>query len=360
MSLLDLKVNNVRNLKKVEINPAPHINLIYGPNASGKTSLLESIYVLSRGKSFRTHHLAHVINRESNMFTITSCVATHEGHRTRLGIEHTEGRSRMKAEGAPLKRASELAGYLPVIIINQEYSQFFNLGPKSRRRFLDWGVFHVEPSFLTLWRRYNRALRQRNVLLQDSRRAASTGSWDDELDYAAERLDTLRSNYVQRLTDLCQAYFSRLFNDETVFSIHYRRGWQDGARLSTILKQSFARDRALGYTHSGPHRADLRIMLRARPAQELVSRGQLKLLVYTLYLAQASLFQEITGRPCIILADDIGAELDATRMSSLMNLIQEMGVQVFVTMTERDREIYREGPVQKMFHVEHGWIKEVI
>ena len=360
MPLLDLKVNNVRNLKKVEIHPAPQINLIYGPNASGKTSLLESIYVLSRGKSFRTHHLAHVINHESDTFTITSCVATRDGHRTRLGIEHTDGRSRMKAEGNPLRRASELAGYLPVIVINQEYSQFFNLGPKSRRRFLDWGVFHVEPTFLSLWRRYNRSLRQRNILLQDAKGAASTGSWDDELESTADRLDSLRSQYVQRLANLCEKYFRRLFNDEITFSIRYRRGWQEGQRLSAILEQSFGRDRALGYTHSGPHRADLRIMLRDSPAQEVVSRGQLKLLVYTLYLAQANLFQEITGRPCIILADGIGAELDAARMSSLMALIQEMGVQVFVTMTARDREIYREAPVEKMFHVEHGQVKEVI
>ena len=161
MPLIDLKVSNVRNLKEVEISPATQINILYGANASGKTSLLESIYLLSRGKSFRTQHIKNIINDKSTTLSISSHVSHSAGQNTSLGIEHRDGQLRMKAEGALLKRASDLASYLPLVVIHRECHQILNLGPRYRRRFLDWGVFHVEPSFLPVWRRYVRALKQR-------------------------------------------------------------------------------------------------------------------------------------------------------------------------------------------------------
>lgn len=360
MSLLDLKVSNVRNLKQVEISPASQINIIYGANASGKTSLLESIYLLSRGKSFRTHHVANILNSESATFSVTSRITQGNGSSTRLGIEHRDGRFKMRAEGAMLKRASDLAVYLPLIVIHQGCHQILNLGPKYRRRFLDWGVFHVEPSFLAVWRRYNRALKQRNAWLQGQGASSSYGPWDEELEEAADRLHSLREQYIQQLNNIFGGYVRSLFEKEAPLSIHYKRGWKEGETLSATLSRFYNKDRALGYTQRGPHRADLSIDIDGRPAQEIMSRGQQKLLIYAMHLAQASLYRQRAGRPCIILADDTNAEFDSGRMAALMNLIEDLGVQAFLTMTERYGKTDKNGMDQKMFHVEHGRVKEVI
>lgn len=360
MPLLDLKVSNVRNLKQVEISPASRINIIYGANASGKTSLLESIYLLSRGKSFRTHHLANIVNSESSTFSVTSRIAQGNGQCTSLGIEHRDGRFRMKAEGTMLKRASDLAGYLPLMVIHQGCHQILSLGPKHRRRFLDWGVFHVEPTFLSVWRRYNRALKQRNAWLQRQNTSQQHGPWDEELEESAERLHSLREQYIQQLSSILHDYAGRLFKTETPLSIDYRRGWKADESLSSALSRSYIKDKTLGYTQSGPHRADLHINVGGKPVQELMSRGQQKLLIYAMHLAQASLYRQLARRPCIILADDANAEIDAVRMGALMNLIEDLGVQAFLTMIEGYRKTGKNGVDLKMFHVEHGQVKEVI
>jgi len=359
MRLQDLKVRNIRNLKHVEIRPAAKVNIVYGANASGKTSLLESIALLARGKSFRTRHLANVMNRESTTFSVTSNIVPHNGHIIGLGVEHRDGQLRMKAEGSLLKRVSELAVYLPLITVHQDCQQLFNQGPKLRRLFLDWGMFHVEHSFLSVWRRYHRALKQRNALIQQ-RDMSSATSWDEELEISAEHLHALRDQYIQRFSKIFTRHAYKLFAAEIPLTIAYERGWKAGDSLSDVLSRSYLKDKALGYTQYGPHRADLRISIYDRPVQEVVSRGQQKLLIYAMYLAQASLYQELKGRPCVILADDACAELDMTRMASLLDLIENLDVQIFLTTTEQYRGMDGRGAEQKLFHVEHGQVKEVI
>jgi DNA replication and repair protein RecF len=359
MPLQDLKVCNIRNLRQVEIQPAAKVNIVYGANASGKTSLLESIALLARGKSFRTHHLAHVMNRDSTTFSISSHVVPYNGHSIGLGIEHRNGQLRMKAEGTFLKRASDLASYLPLIVIHQDSLQLFSQGPKLRRRFMDRGMFHVEHSFLPAWRRYNRALKQRNASLQQ-REVSSSSSWVEELEMAADHLHDLRAQYIQSLSRIFEQYVGRLFEADVPLSISYERGWKGGERLSSVLARNYPRDKVLGYTQSGPHRADLRVSIYGRPVQEVLSRGQQKLLIYAMYLAQASLYQELKSQPCVVLADDACAELDMTRMASLLSLIEDLGVQVFLTTTERHDSMDAVGMDQKMFHVEHGQVREVI
>lgn len=365
MSLLDLKVRNVRNLREVDINPSSHINILYGPNASGKTSLLESIYLLARGKSFRTQHLASIINTESSALSVSSRITQADGQSTSLGIDHRDGQLRMKAEGVMLKRASDLANYLPVVVIHQDCHQMFNLGPKYRRKFLDWGVFHVEQSFLSMWRRYTRALKQRNASLYQGPSSASLaslsrGAWDEELCEAAEHIHVLRERYLLRFAAIFDGYAERLFECDLKIMLSYQAGWKTSEDFRSILSQSYPRDRVMGRTQYGPHRADLQARINGKTAQEVLSRGQQKLLIYAMYLAQADLYRSLTGKSCIILADDIGAELDSARFETLTNLLENLDVQVFLTTTDRHRKIGQQRAAQKMFHVEHGQIKEMI
>ena len=362
MPLLDLKVRNVRNLKEVDINPSSQINILYGPNASGKTRLLESIYLLARGKSFRTQHITSIINNESTTLSISSKIAQADGQRASLGIEHRDGQFRMKAEGTLLKRASDLANYLPLVVIHQDCHQMFSLGPKCRRRFLDWGVFHVEHGFLPAWLRYTRALKQRNAALQQETSSSLSfrEAWDEDLCEMAEYIHILRERYLQRFTGVFNAYVDRLFDDGVTITLGYQAGWKTSEDLRSILFQSYPKDKAMCRTQYGPHRADLQARIKGKPAQEVLSRGQQKLLSYAMYLAQADLYRSITGNPCIILADDIGAELDPSRFETLTTLLESLGVQVFLTTTDPHRKAGWRKLEQRMFHVEHGKIKEVI
>ena len=258
-----------------------------------------------------------------------------------------------------LKRASDLVGYLPLVVIHQECHQIFSHGPRYRRRFLDWGMFHVEHSFLPVWRRYIRALKQRNASLQHGA-LSQQGLWDKELQETAEHIHGLRKRYVTHFTKLFEEYTGRLLQGDAPITLDYEPGWRTEEALSSILSRTHSRDKVLGYTQQGPHRADLRVKVSGRPVQEVISRGQQKLLIYAMYLTQAGIYQQQLARPCTILADDICAELDNTRLTELMNLIEDLGVQAFITTVDRYTEIGRGGVDQKMFHVEHGQVKEVI
>jgi len=221
-------------------------------------------------------------------------------------------------------------------------------------------VFHVEPSFLPVWRRYIRALKQRNATLQQQGAETQRDLWDEELQVSAEHVHTQREQYLTRFTRLFGEYAGTLLHGCASITIDYEPGWNTDDALSSILSRSYPKDKILGYTQRGPHRADLRIRVNGKPAHEVLSSGQQKLLIYALYLAQAGLYQELLARPCTILADDVYAELDKPRLAELMNLIEGLGVQVFLTMVDRYKVRDRERVDKKMFHVEHGQVKEVI
>jgi DNA replication and repair protein RecF len=348
--LTRLRIKDFRNLRGLDLSPSPGINLILGPNASGKSSLLEAIHLLSRGKSFRTRHLAQTINHEAVGFLITGNLSREEIGSTALGIEYERnGRLYLKVDGKGIQRLSEIAPYLPTITIHQDSQLIFTQGPEFRRAFLDWGLFHVEPLFLPAWQRYRRALRQRNSMLQTSTKYSDV--WDKELVEMAQVMDMQRQDYLRRLIPFFKEYLSLLRMEDTI-DIGYRSGWRTEAGLAAQLMDSFAEDRRAGYTRLGAHRADLDFKIKGILAREVLSRGQLKVLVYALYLAQACTLAEITAKRGLILMDDLAAELDEDHINRLMAKITAMGFQAFITSSDLQFGDYvRDGT---LFHVEQG------
>lgn len=360
MSLQRLKATQLRNLHDLDLRPAPGITVFQGENASGKTSLLEGIHILSCGKSFRTSQLGHVIRYGGERMVVSGEVGGAESGTITIGVELDRGgpgRIRMRAGGKPLHKASELAALIPVVSVHQDSPRVFTEGPQYRRQFLDWGLFHVEPTFLPVWQRYRRALKQRNALLQ--RHAAGVEAWDPELIASGGEIDRLRRRYLERFMPYFQ-HMTDLLRIEDRIEATYLSGWDAEVELGPALRRSLPADRAIGYTRVGPHRADIAFRRGTAQVREDLSRGQIKILVCALHLAQAAAFSEATGRRVLLLVDDLTAELDDLHAGRLLERILAMGLQTFITSAEPRLQELLAGVRHKLFHVEHGVVREVI
>ncbi|MBL1260383.1 MAG: DNA replication/repair protein RecF [Thiotrichaceae bacterium] len=355
-----LNIRNVRNLAEVSLKLSPKFNIISGANGSGKTSLLESIYLLSCGKSFRTHRFSNIATQNENWMGVYAKLSGNNVRSIPIGLEYRDRKNIIKVNGERLKKASELAAFLPVVVIHQESQRVFTQSPKYRRAFLDWGVFHVEQCFLSTWKHFNRSLKQRNALLSRRGQLSSIDHWNIELSENANLIDAHRRHYLDKFILLFNHFVNKLLVIDGEISVDYRRGWSEKEDYLNLLQTSLEKDRVMGYTQRGPHRADISFKINGVPLHEYVSRGQQKLLVCALYIAQAALYSQIAGRGSIFLIDDLTAELDAKHVETLLSVLDELDTQVFVTtpdLTLLDRADLLES---RTFHVERGVISEVL
>lgn len=359
MSLYRLGLYNLRGFSSVEIEPSRSLNLLLGSNAAGKTTILEAVYLLSTARSFRSTQLSELVRHGEQMFRITAAVSAIQERTVSLGIEKSRSGLTLKAAGRKLNRVSELATWLPTQVIHPDSHYLVNGGPKQRRRFLDWGLFHVEQSFFPAWQRYDKALKQRNATLKLRNSQGTERAWDPELSAMAEKIHRLRQAYLSEYAVVLPQFTDGLMGKHA-FKVDYEPGWDADRRLEDVLAESLPRDRQRGFTCSGPHRANLVFRLDGHRIQHYVSRGQEKMLVAALILAQVELFIRRTGRRCIILLDDFAAELDADHQQRLLELLRPMEVQLFIAMVSKGNLQLDQWPDMKTFHVEHGHITEML
>ncbi|MBS0376122.1 MAG: DNA replication/repair protein RecF [Proteobacteria bacterium] len=351
MTLRRIEIDDFRCLAEVRLDLDPRYNLFVGPNASGKTSLLEALFFLGRGRSFRTRRLDRLVRQGREGFRVVGWTEA-AGHTTVLGIGGDRRSTEIRIGGAAAGSAGELAHHFPPQVIDPEVHKLLEEGPHRRRRFLDWGVFHVEPTFLETWQRYHRALRQRNAGLKPGADPESARAWDPEILAAGTRLDEIRRSYLALLEPTLQAFGARLLGLPVALS--YASGWAAGETLAEALERSSDRDRKLGVTHVGPHRADVTARVDGQVARERVSRGQQKLLAAALTLAQLAVQETRAPGTGALLLDDPAAELDAANLERLLDLVRELRVQLFVTALRPD--LAGLGLPGAVFHVEHGRI----
>ena len=361
MSLKRFTVTAVRNLHPVTLSPSPRINIISGDNGSGKTSLLEAIHLLGLARSFRSSRLLPVIQHELDECTVFGQVALAQGGLSSLGISRNRlGELHIRIDGENVRSAAQLAETLPLQLINPDSFRLLEGVPKIRRQFLDWGVFHVEPRFLPAWQRLQKALRQRNSWLRrGTLDGAAQAAWDRELCLASEEIDAYRRSYIQALKPEFEQTLSELL-DLPGLTLSYYRGWDKERELSEVLGATLSRDQQLGHTQAGPQRADLRLRMGAYNAVDMLSRGQQKLVVCALKIAQGHLVNQTKRGQCLYLVDDLPSELDEQHRLALCRLLEDLHCQVFITCV--DHELLRQGwrtdtPVA-MFHVEHGQITQ--
>jgi DNA replication and repair protein RecF len=355
MTLRRVQVTDFRCLHQANLELDPHFTLISGPNASGKTSLLEAIYVLGRGRSFRTRRLDHLIRTGAERMIIFG-EAEVSDRRVALGVEGSKEGVRAKLGGERVASLAELAAALPVQIIDPEIHRLIEEGPGRRRRLLDWGVFHVEPGFVGHWQKYQQVLRQRNAALRSGGSAPVVSAWDGDLVRYGELITEARARYVALLTPIAQAAASDLLALE--LSLSYRTGWARELTLREALGRSWRQDQETLATQVGPQRAELVIRVGGLGAKDHISRGQQKLLAAVLLLSQMRLLpQESAARPTLLL-DDPAAELDAQRLGGLIRAVQAQPLQVVVTTLHEELAEFAEfGTPGRRYRMEQGEVR---
>lgn len=351
MTLSTVRATGFRCFAEAELDVDPLANLIVGPNAAGKTSLLEAVAYLGRGKSFRGASTQQVVRHGEQQFVVFGRVS--DGRRDRqVGVQNGRDGLEIRIDGERQVGVAALAELLPLQIVDPEVHELVAGGPERRRRYLDWILFHVEHRYLETWRRFRRALKQRNAALKLPQAPGLSG-WDREFAEASEALTAQRRAALESAIPTLERMAGRLLGAAAGFE--FRQGWPEEADLGDVLAAGRERDQAQGSTQQGPHRADIRLRYDDRMAKRLVSRGQQKLLACSLILAAAAIVQDALGRPLLLLLDDPAAELDSSSLAGLLDVVRELGCQVIATALTAEPALITEQT--RMFHVEQGQVR---
>ena len=359
-----LQISHIRNLENVRLEGLRRVNVFFGRNGSGKTSVLESIHLLGLARSFRGNSVKSLISHGQSTCTVFGRLSRSDGPAPiSVGVTRsTSGEAQIKVAGRIVRTVAELAEELPVLVINADSFDLLTGSPVARRQFLDWGVFHVEHQFFHQWQRYQRCIKQRNKLLRhgkiDSRELAV---WTHDLAASGTAITEFRRAYFNLLVPRFQAIVAQLAPTLEGLEVRFRQGWDQRLSYEEALGSSTETDMERGYTHVGPQRADIRVMVNGHLAADTLSRGQQKLVVCSLKLAQGQLMYEMGRCQCAYLVDDLPSELDRQHSEHVCALLAAMDAQVFITCVHKDdiMAVWPEPGLRDMalFHVEHGHIK---
>ena len=337
------------------------MNVFFGRNGSGKTSLLESIHLLGMARSFRGNSIKPLITHGKTDCTVFGTVTsspTGGAAGVALGVHRNmQGEVQIKIGGSPVRRVAQLVEQFPLQVITAESFGLLTGSPSARRQYLDWGVFHVEHRFFAEWQRFQRCIKQRNKLLRRGKMSdQELHVWTRDLAASGASINDYRQAYFRLLTPRFKAIMSRLAPSLEELELRYRQGWDKQLTYEKALENSVSADLEQGYTHSGPQRADIRVMHDGHLAAETLSRGQQKLVVCGLKLAQGQLMSELGRGRCTYLIDDLPSELDQQHNELVCALLASMEAQVFISCVQRQdiASAWPETSVMAMFHVEHG------
>ncbi|HEY2395012.1 MAG TPA: DNA replication/repair protein RecF [Rudaea sp.] len=359
MVLTELRIENLRNISGLHLRLEPGVNLFTGPNGAGKTSILEAVYLLSHANSFRTRRGEILMRRDCPQLSVFGEVARSSGGTTRLGLTYGDGRWTARVDG---RTPDALAGMLEhcAVVCFEPGSHALISGPSDeRRRFVDWGVFHVEPSFVEVARRYRRTLRQRNAALRENRGDSEMAVWDEELIAAALPLSEARDRYLQRLAPILCALLAMYLPELGAPELRTSPGWSAVLDLSFVLQGAREVDRQRAHTTRGPHRADWWIRFASAPRREQLSRGQEKLCAIACMLAQAELYRADHAEWPIVVLDDLPSELDQAHQDQVLMSLRSAN-QILLSSTEIPVSLDRSGTRFRRFHVEQGAVRGLL
>jgi DNA replication and repair protein RecF len=353
MRLERLQLRGLRSISEAVLDLASGFNVLVGANGAGKTSVLEAAFLLSHGRSFRSGAREALTQRGASGLSVFSTVRHGDQRLVRLGLGREGARwdARVDSQDVPI---GQLVRECAVVCFEPGSHALIAGAADERRRFLDWGVFHVEHDFLSAWRRYQRALKQRNSLL---RKGSSSGDelyvpWELELGRTGALIDQWRRGYLDALLPHLRAQASLFLPELGELELRYRSGWPEGEDLAEVLPAQRGRDQARGHTTLGVHRGDWSLSFKQAPHREHLSRGQEKLVALACLLAQARLDAEHRGEWPIICLDDLASELDRSHQTSVVESLLAAPAQVLITGTEMPGPLEQASP--RVFHVEQG------
>lgn len=345
MSLASLRITDVRCIAGAELSLGPRLNVIHGPNGSGKTSILEAAFLVGRGRSFRTRHTETLIRRGQPALQLFARTGNPEH---RIGFEYRRDEAYVaRLDGNDVRGLAELPSAFFVEVIDPQVHRLVDGAPGERRSWLDWGVFHVEQGFLENWFRFRRALRQRNAALRAGQGAAI---WDGELAIAGEQVAAARQAWFEGIAPYLRQTIFRLAGLEV--DATYYRGWSGERTLADALRESCSRDQERGTTGVGPQRADIQLRVGGKAARDSLSRGQQKLVAAAMVLALMHRLRMEQPSPPTLLLDDPAAELDQQRLELLVELVSALECQLLITTLDPTRRLF--GEPERVFHVEQG------
>jgi DNA replication and repair protein RecF len=360
MQITRLEVSGVRNISSLSISCNPGLNLFVGLNGAGKSAILEAIHLLGRGRSFRGASLEPVVRHGIECLRVAAVLEDElRGTVAARLVKHIDGRTELNLNGRGEKRLSEIARLMPMQLMLPDSSSLVFGGPEERRKYIDWGAFHVKPNYLDGLRAYQRALQQRNAALRvakgrDSEVTKEAEVWTERIVELALAVDHARRDYLEILVPMVDAQMETLA-PELQLRLSYLRGWPESSTLEDSLRQCRSRDVKLAATTCGPHRADLRLEIGSERASGMLSRGQAKVVASAMRLAQAQLTAGQGGRRSLFLIDDIGAELDYAHNEQFFQALERLGCQVFATaIVAPPLASAFAGSQRQLFHVEQG------
>ena len=355
----NLNVNHCRLLDGINIVLSKDLNIILGENASGKTSLLESLSLLSSGKSFRTSHINNVISHNESSILVSARL-NFENKQSQIGIEKSSAKTIIRINKQDIYSQAALSRHLPITIIHPESIELITGGPSHRRSYIDWITFYLYPEFHHEWKKYRHILKQRNLCLKEPKHRYALAKWTDELIELQPCITAYRIQALNKLNIELKTVSKEILGDNSV-NLIFSNGFPTDIELDkNSLKNHYLQkeeyDLKLKRTSSGVHRADIKIMLDNKPAIHAASRGQLKLLAITLLLAQSTTINIGNVEKGIIAIDDLAAELDTDNKMNLLHYLSTLNQQLIITTTKK---IEFENIPSKLFHVKHGVFTEI-
>ncbi len=356
-SINKFNIQNFRNIKTVDLLLNENYNIFFGSNGAGKTAILEAICLLATGKSFRSYLKSRMITygcHETTIFIMMN--KTKDQYHHKIGLTKTiNSKAKLRIDGQYSRSLAAATKLLPIVLVDPNSYELIERGPQKRRHYLDWGLFHVEPAFNTFYSDFKSCLRQRNAAIKAQASKKICQTWDRELIIAAEKITKMRKDYFQKIKPQFEKILAELHFNISIESDYYQ-GWNEKLNLQEQLNNNLAKDITLGYTSVGPQKADVFYLVNKMPANEVLSRGQMKLMVSTMQFAQGKLYTELTGNRCIYLIDDLASELDYANRNKLFKLLESLQGQCFITATDKNVFSHLDSRKTSLFHVEQGKI----
>lgn len=360
MTITSVRVANLRRFENAEFETESRLNLIFGQNGSGKTSLLEAIHILHAGKSFRSSSSTELIRHGASSLAVHGSLAVYpedSGLSMKIRVVKTRERTDISVDGSPISSASELARIYPLIVLDANSFGVVDGTPKLRRTLIDRTLFHVEPKFFTTTRRFQKALHQRNQLLKVPRVGAEMTFWENELAVSGQEIDSSRKKCVAELNSLLAMHQGERHNK---VELRYHPGWDDAISLDLAYERFRAKEREHGSTLYGPHKGEVTINVSGRKAAKILSRGETKSLIVDIIAAIAHYVTDALKKSPVILADDLPAELDHQACKHAFDTLAETNAQVFVTALDlANFPLDRFSSEIRKFHVEQSAVHDI-
>ena len=365
MRLLSLEVTNYRNIASASLTPGRELTVICGNNGQGKTNLLEAIWLLTGGKSFRGGKDAELVRRGEPFAVLEASTLRAQQEeqepddpthvRMTIGTPDSRRPGRYASvNGAPPKRAAGLAGSFPAVVFDPGHLSLVKGAPEGRRKFLDAALCQLYPGYLNVYRRYVRALQQKNALLRRSptgqerpyaEKVALLEVLNAELALQGEAIQQRRRAYLETLGPLACTNYAELSHGAERMELRYAAQFEPGG-LAALLKARQPEELRAGQSLCGPHREDLELLLDGQPAKVFASQGQQRSVVLSLKMAEAAAAAAITGEHPVLLLDDVLSELDDSRKQYLLTRMREK--QTFVTSCDDTAFLKTDGEVYRM------------